>query len=41
MLGAVVALALRRRDNPFGPFMLLGALAGVVLGQAVSSHYYG
>ena len=40
VLGAVLALATRRRDNPFGPFMLLGALAGVVLGQAVRSAYF-
>ena len=41
VLGALVALVRRRRDNPFGPFMLLGALVGVVLGHAVSSTYYG
>ena len=41
VLGAVVALVRRRRDNPLGPFMLLGALAGVVLGPLVGSAYYG
>jgi leader peptidase (prepilin peptidase)/N-methyltransferase len=35
VLGAVLSLVTRRRDNPYGPFMLLGALLGVVLGQAV------
>jgi leader peptidase (prepilin peptidase)/N-methyltransferase len=41
VLGAVVALVMRRRDNPFGPFMLLGALVGLVVGPIVSSSYYG
>jgi leader peptidase (prepilin peptidase)/N-methyltransferase len=41
VLGALVALVLRRRDNPFGPFMLLGALAGIVLGPLVTSSHYG
>jgi leader peptidase (prepilin peptidase) / N-methyltransferase len=41
VLGALVALLLRRRDNPFGPFMLFGALLGVVLGPLVTSSYYG
>ncbi len=41
VLGAVVALVTRRRDNPFGPFMLLGALVGLVLGPLVSSGYAG
>jgi leader peptidase (prepilin peptidase) / N-methyltransferase len=41
VLGALVALLLRRRDNPFGPFMLLGALLGIVLGPLVTANYYG
>ena len=35
VLGGLLSVALRRRDYPFGPFMLLGALVGVVLGQPV------
>jgi leader peptidase (prepilin peptidase) / N-methyltransferase len=41
ILGALVALATRRRDNPFGPFMLLGALVGLVLGPLLGSGPYG
>ena len=41
LVGALVALAMRRRDNPFGPFMLLGALVGLVLGPLLSSGPYG
>jgi leader peptidase (prepilin peptidase)/N-methyltransferase len=39
--GALLALVTRRRDYPFGPFMLVGALSGVVLGQPVMSALYG
>jgi prepilin signal peptidase PulO-like enzyme (type II secretory pathway) len=31
----------RRRDYPFGPFMLVGALLGIVLGQPVVASLYG
>ena len=41
ILGGLLALVVRRRDYPFGPFMLLGALAGVVLGQPVLTAVYG
>ncbi len=41
ILGGVLALVTRRRDYPFGPFMLAGALSGVVLGQPVMSALYG
>ena len=41
ILGGLLALVVRRRDYPFGPFMLLGALLGVVLGQPVLSAVYG
>ena len=41
ILGGLLSLVLRRRDYPFGPFMLLGALVGVVLGQPVLSAVYG
>ncbi len=41
ILGAVLALVTRRRDYPFGPFMLVGALSGAVLGQPVMSALYG
>lgn len=41
ILGGLLSLVLRRRDYPFGPFMLLGALIGVVLGQPVLSAVYG
>jgi leader peptidase (prepilin peptidase)/N-methyltransferase len=41
VLGALVALLLRRRDNPFGPFMLVGALVGIVLGPLATASYYG
>jgi len=35
VLGAVLSLATRRRDYPFGPFMLVGALVGLLVGQSV------
>ena len=41
IVGGLLALVTRRRDYPFGPFMLVGALSGVVLGQAVMSALYG
>jgi leader peptidase (prepilin peptidase)/N-methyltransferase len=41
ILGGLLSLVLRRRDYPFGPFMLVGALLGVVLGQPVVSALYG
>jgi leader peptidase (prepilin peptidase)/N-methyltransferase len=47
LLGGVVGLllvALRlvdRRNNPFGPWMLLGALLGIVWGPDVASALYG
>jgi len=41
ILGGLLSLVLRRRDYPFGPFMLIGALLGVVLGQPVVSALYG
>jgi len=41
VLGSLLALVTRRRDYPFGPFMLVGALSGVVLGQPVMSALYG
>jgi leader peptidase (prepilin peptidase)/N-methyltransferase len=41
ILGGVLALVTRRKDYPFGPFMLVGALSGVVLGQPVMSALYG
>jgi len=41
IVGGLLALVTRRRDYPFGPFMLVGALAGVVLGQPVMSALYG
>lgn len=41
ILGGILSLVLRRRDYPFGPFMLLGALLGVVLGQPAVSAFYG
>ena len=41
ILGGLLSLLLRRRDYPFGPFMLAGALLGVVLGQPVLSAVYG
>ena len=40
IVGGLLALLTRRRDYPFGPFMLVGALSGVVLGQAVMSALY-
>jgi leader peptidase (prepilin peptidase)/N-methyltransferase len=41
ILGGVLALVTRRREYPFGPFMLAGALVGLVLGQPVMSALYG
>jgi leader peptidase (prepilin peptidase)/N-methyltransferase len=41
ILGGLLSLVTRRRDYPFGPFMLAGALLGVVLGQPVMSALYG
>ena len=41
VLGAALSIVTRRRDNPFGPFMVLGALAGIVLGQPVQDWYLG
>ena len=41
VIGGVLAMVTRRRDYPFGPFMLVGALSGVVLGQPVMSALYG
>ena len=41
IIGGLLALVTRRRDYPFGPFMLVGALTGVVLGQPVMSALYG
>jgi leader peptidase (prepilin peptidase)/N-methyltransferase len=35
IIGGLLSLVTRRREYPFGPFMLLGALVGVVLGHAV------
>jgi leader peptidase (prepilin peptidase)/N-methyltransferase len=41
ILGGLLSLVLRRRDYPFVPFMLVGALLGVVLGQPVVTALYG
>jgi leader peptidase (prepilin peptidase)/N-methyltransferase len=41
VVGGVLSLVRKRRDYPFGPFMLLGALVGVVLGQPVITAVYG
>ncbi|QIG43498.1 prepilin peptidase [Nocardioides anomalus] len=41
LLGGLLSVVRRRRDYPFGPFMLLGALLGVVLGQPVLDALYG
>ena len=47
ILGGVLGLVLSllhvvdRRNNPFGPYMLLGALVGIVWGQSVWSGLYG
>jgi leader peptidase (prepilin peptidase)/N-methyltransferase len=41
VLGGLLSLVTRRRDYPFGPFMLVGALSGVVLGQPVLHALYG
>jgi leader peptidase (prepilin peptidase)/N-methyltransferase len=39
--GGLLALVTRRRDYPLGPFMLVGALAGVAVGQPVITALYG
>lgn len=39
--GGLLSLVTRRRDYPFGPFMLVGALAGVVVGQPLITALYG
>lgn len=41
ILGGLLSLVTRRRDYPFGPFMLAGAVLGVVLGQPVLTAMYG
>jgi leader peptidase (prepilin peptidase) / N-methyltransferase len=47
ILGGVLGLVLSllhvvdRRNNPFGPYMLLGAVVGIVWGQSVWSGLYG
>ena len=41
ILGGLLSLVTRRRDYPFGPFMLVGALLGIVLGQPVVASLYG
>jgi leader peptidase (prepilin peptidase)/N-methyltransferase len=41
VLGGVLSLVTKRRDYPFGPFMLGGALVGVVAGQPVITALYG
>ncbi len=41
VLGGLLSLVTRRRDYPFGPFMLAGAVLGVVLGQPVMTAMYG
>jgi leader peptidase (prepilin peptidase) / N-methyltransferase len=41
VVGGLLSLVLRRRAYPFGPYMLLGALVGVVLGDPVVSALYG
>lgn len=47
ILGGVLGLVLSllhvvdRRNNPFGPYMLLGALVGVVWGQSLWNGLYG
>lgn len=39
--GGLLSLVTGRRDYPFGPFMLLGALIGVVAGQPLITALYG
>jgi leader peptidase (prepilin peptidase)/N-methyltransferase len=39
--GGLLALVTRRRDYPLGPFMLVGALVGVAVGQPVITALYG
>ena len=39
--GGLLSLVTRRRDYPFGPFMLVGALVGVVAGQPLITALYG
>ena len=43
ILGAVLALlkVVDRRNNPFGPYMLIGALVGAVWGPGIWSGLYG
>jgi leader peptidase (prepilin peptidase) / N-methyltransferase len=41
VLGALLSLVTRRRDYPLGPFMLVGALVGVVVGQPLITALYG
>jgi leader peptidase (prepilin peptidase)/N-methyltransferase len=41
ILGALLSLVTKRRDYPLGPFMLVGALVGVVVGQPVITAVYG
>jgi leader peptidase (prepilin peptidase)/N-methyltransferase len=47
LLGGVLGLVLSlmhvvdRRNNPFGPYMLIGALVGVLWGQPIWSSLYG
>jgi leader peptidase (prepilin peptidase)/N-methyltransferase len=41
LLGAILSLVTKRRDYPLGPFMLVGALLGVVAGQPVITALYG
>jgi leader peptidase (prepilin peptidase)/N-methyltransferase len=39
--GGLLALVTRRRDYPLGPFMLVGALVGIAVGQPVITALYG
>jgi leader peptidase (prepilin peptidase)/N-methyltransferase len=43
ILGVVLALlkVIDRRNNPFGPYMLVGALVGAVWGQRIWAGLYG
>jgi len=41
VLGGVLSLVTKRRDYPLGPFMLVGALVGVVVGQPLITALYG
>lgn len=41
IVGGLISLRTRRRDYPFGPFMLVGAVAGLILGQPVLDALYG